>query len=166
MKLLASLTIVATLLLVPPAAKVSAQTAQMKPSSPAVVAPPTWSRAIKMPDGRTFVTDGGLMIDAAVARPATMPSVVLPVENGKLMAQRFDAPFDKEFGLAALRPGSAANSLETPTGITLNGNYVAFLGRVLPIGRTTLRTKGNMDPVIVVTDGKPVAIMMPLAKPK
>jgi hypothetical protein len=141
----------------------AAQEGRIKPSSPAVVAPPTWSRVVPMPDGRTFVTDGGLSVDAKVAKPDTLPSTVLPAGSGKVLAGHFAAPYDKETGLSELQVGTFKNSFMTPDGIALNGNYVSFLRRILPPARTRLRTRGKTDPVVVVTDGQAVAIMMPLA---
>ena len=138
----------------------------MKPSSPAEVGPPVWTRAVKMPDGRTFVTDGGLMIDAVLAKPATMPEVVLPVANGEILARNFSTSFDREVGLGDLRPGSLKNTFVTPNGIALNGNYVRFLGSVLSVARTRLRTRGPRDPVTVFSGEQPVAIVMPVAPPR
>ena len=63
------------------------------PSSPAIEAPPSWSRVLHMPDGRTFVTDGGLAIDATVAKPATLPATVLAPESAKLFAGYLAAPY-------------------------------------------------------------------------
>ena len=31
---------------------------------------PVWQGTLRMSDGRTFITDGGLAVDVAVARPA------------------------------------------------------------------------------------------------
>jgi len=137
----------------------------IKPSAPSVVAAPVWSRVLPMPDGRTFVTDGGLSVDARFAKPAKLPSVVLAPNSGKIIADRMAAPYDKEILLAELRPGSFKNSFTTPDGIALNGNYVTFLRQILP-ARTRLRTKGATDAVVAVTDGQAVAILMPLAMPK
>jgi hypothetical protein len=136
----------------------------IKPSSPSVVAPPAWSRVLPMPDGRTFVTDGGLSVDARFAKPAKLPSVVLAPESAKHLADRMAGPYDNEIGLNQLRPGSFKNSFTTPDDIALNGNYVSFLREILP-SRSRLRTKGKSDAVVVVTDGQAVAIMMPLATP-
>jgi hypothetical protein len=141
----------------------TAQQPRITPSSPAVVAPPQWTRVLKMPDGRTFVTDGGISIDVKIAKPATLPSVVLPPESGKIIADRMAAPHDHEIGLGDLRPGSFKNSFATPDGIELNGNYVTFLRQTTPSAKMRLRTKGKRDAVVVVIDGQAVAIMMPLA---
>ena len=135
----------------------------IKLPSAEVVAPPQWSRVLKMPDGRTFVTDGGISIDAAIAKPATLPSVVLPPESGKNIADRMATPHDHEIALADLRRGGFKNSFATPDGIELNGNYVAFLRQTTPSAKMRLRTKGKRDAVVVVIDGQAVAIIMPLA---
>jgi hypothetical protein len=71
----------------------------VKPSSPSVPAAPAWSRVLNMPDGRTFVTDGGLSIDVKFAKPATLPSVVLAPESAKMLAGRLTEPHDKEIAL-------------------------------------------------------------------
>lgn len=144
----------------------AAQESAIKPSSPAVVAPPTWSRVLKMPDGRTFVTDGGLSIDVKFAQPATLPPTVIPPESAKILAGLMTEPFDRESGLDELRPGAFPNSFATPDDVTLNGNYLTFLRRVLPAGRTRLRTRGKRDPVVIVTDGQAIGVMMPLAPAK
>lgn len=141
---------------------VLAQTPRPPVSSPSVIAPPTWWRAVQMPDGRTFVTDGGLSVDVALARPAVLPSEVLPPASGKVIAGLLAAPHDHETGLGDLRAGSATNTFTTPDGVVLNGNYIALLRSALPGGRARLRTKGNTAPVVVVAEGRAVAVMMPI----
>ena len=140
-----------------------AQQPPIKLPSPEVVAPPQWTRVLNMPDGRTFVTDGGISIDVKIAKPATLPSVVLPPESGKLIADRMATPYDREISLGDLRPGVFKHSFATPDGIELNGNYVTFLRQTTPAAKTRLRTKGKRDAVVVMIDGQAVAIMMPLA---
>jgi hypothetical protein len=134
--------------------------------SPSVIAPLKWSRTLQMPDGRTFVSDGGLAIDAEVAKPASLPSTIIPPESAKIVAGHMTAPFDKEIGLGELRPGSLKNSFVTPDGIGLNGNYITFLRDVLPAAKTRLRTKGKRDPVVIVTDAKTVGVVMPMVLPE
>jgi hypothetical protein len=137
---------------------------EIRPSSPAVVAPPAWSRVTNMPDGRTFVTDGGLSVDVKFAKPAALPPVVIPPESAKILAGRLTAPYDHEITLGQLATGSFKNAFSTPDGISLNGNYVNFLRQVMPPS-ARLRTRGKTDPVVVAADGQPVAILMPLAAP-
>ena len=137
----------------------------IKPTSPATVGAPAWSRALPMPDGRTFVTDGGLSVDVKLAKPASMPSVVLPPESGKNIAARMSAPHEKEVRLDELRPGKYPNSFATPDGVALNGNYIRFLREILPRG-SRLRTRGVGNAITIVADGEPVGIMMPLSQPR
>ncbi|MCA1586548.1 MAG: hypothetical protein LC791_17850 [Acidobacteria bacterium] len=129
------------------------------------MARPTWSRVLKMPDGRTFVSDGGLSVDAKFAQPATLPSAVLPPESAKILAGYLATPYEAEIGLSELRVGSFKNTFMTPGGIALNGNYIEFLRSILPPTTTRLRTKSKTDPVVIVKDGQGVGIMMPLAMP-
>jgi hypothetical protein len=49
------------------------------PGSPA----PLWQRMVQLDDGRTIVTDGGMAIDAAVAKP-TLPNNALAPVSGKI----------------------------------------------------------------------------------
>lgn len=135
-------------------------------SSPAVVEPPTWWRVLHMPDGRTFVTDGAMSIDAAVARPATLPAEALPPTTAKTIAGMLAAPHDQECRLGDLRPGASPNTFTTPDGVLLNGNYVTVLRQHAPAARTRLRTRGATAPVVVAIDGQPVGVMMPLAPPR
>jgi len=144
----------------------AAQSSRPPLSSPSVIAPPTWWRVLQMPDGRTFVTDGGLSVDAKLARPATMPSVVLPPVSSKMIAGYLLAPYDREMAIGELRPGNAKNTFTTPDGVVLNGNYITFLRQIVPAARTRLRTRGKTDPVVVVTDGQAVAVMMPVQPPR
>jgi hypothetical protein len=142
----------------------AAQASKPPISTPSVVAPPTWWRAIPMPDGRTFVTDGGMSIDAALAKPAAMPEK-FPPEVGKTIVKHLASPYDKETTIGDLRPGARPNTFVTPDGVILNGNYVTLLRSILSPGRTRIRTKGKTDPVVVTLDGSPVAVFMPIQPP-
>lgn len=132
------------------------------PSSPVTEAPPVWSRIVKMPDGRTFVSDGALLIDAAVVRVTTLPSTVLPPETGKTMASRMAVPHAREVGLRDLTTGSRKNTYTAPGDIALNGNYVSLLRRAAPGVRLRLQDD-RRAPVVLVLDGKPVGLVMPLS---
>jgi hypothetical protein len=135
-----------------------------KPSNPSVVAPPVWQLAIEMPDGRTFVSDGALAVDAKIARPEAMPKKVIPVESGKTIAGRLTGKYTDEIALSALRTGTRPNTFLGPRDIPLNGNYVTFLRSVAP--RSRLRFNGPLDPIVVVLNGEPIALVMALAMPK
>ena len=131
-------------------------------SNPAVVAPPTWSRLLNMPDGRTFVSDGGLAIDVAIAKPATLPSTVVPQQGVATVAGLLQASYDREVGLTELLPGPKPNTFAAPKGPVLNGNYITFLQSHLPAAAVRLRIKGATDPVVIVHDGRVVGILMPV----
>ena len=134
------------------------------PSNPAVVAPPNWQLVVEMPDGRRFVSDGAMAIDATIAKLDAMPKKVLPVESGKIIAGRFTAKYTDEIGLSSLRPGTRANSFLGPRDIPVNGNYVTFLRLVAPQSR--LRFNGPLDAIVVTLNGQPIGMFMAMAMPK
>ena len=150
-----------SVLLLSPVAGVQQIPAPPMPPSPHVVAPPTWTRNVQMPDGRTFVTDGGLAIDAVVAKPEAMPAAALPVETGKIFEGHLKASPTDEIDLADLKPGEHKNTFVGPRGVGVSGNYVTYLRRTLPKSR--LRFRGDRDPVVIVVDNRPVGLLMPLA---
>ena len=137
---------------------------QPKPASPPPIVPLAWTRAIEMPDGRRFVTDGAMAIDAKVAKPAEMPKSVMPVASGKIMVTQMTAPFTDEVALNSLRPGTQANTFVGPRGISLSSEYVSFLRRVTPAAQ--LRFAGPLNAVVIVVGGQPVGMVMPRAMPK
>jgi len=71
---------------------------------------PVWNRMFHLPDGRTFVTDGAIMLDAALAKPAALPAQVLPESTGKVMAKHMAAPLEHEYPLARLAAGKPPRS--------------------------------------------------------
>ncbi len=141
--------------------------AQEPASRPVPTAPgsaaPVWQRAMQLSDGRTFVTDGGLAIDAAIARPATLPADILPAASVGFVERHMSAWKDDEFALSQL---SRLNlrAYGTPSGVHLNPTYIDFLRRMLPADQLRLRTGGLRDPVVIVVDGRPAGVFMPLAQ--
>src|SRR5688572_30352020 len=45
----------------------------MTPTAPGTSGDPAWQGIVRLSDGRVFVTDGGLAIEAALAKPAKLP---------------------------------------------------------------------------------------------
>jgi len=156
MRHVARLAATALLLLTAPA--LLAQT-RMKPTAPGTVGDPVWQGIIRHPDGRTFVTDGGLVIDAALARPSTLPSREFP---STLLDTYFGLSHTAECGFADLKAATSGKTYATPSGLALNATYVEFLRRILPSGSVRLRMSAELKPVIIVADGRPVGALMPV----
>ena len=72
------------------AAVVTTAAAQAPPhSDPKLVQTvPVWTHKVKLPppDGRTFVSDGGLVLDVEVAKPAVRPSESMPADMATAVA--------------------------------------------------------------------------------
>lgn len=146
-------------------ALLAAQDAAKPPiSQPSVVAPPTWWRTIPLPDGRRFVTDGGLSIDADIVKPHQLPQVV--PTNSAALVRLLATPHETEATLDQLRAGARANTFVTPSGVIVNGNYVTLLRSTSVARRVRLRTSGRTSPVVIAVDGQAVGVMMPVQPPR
>ena len=141
---------------------VAAQDIRM--SNPDVEAPPQWTRLVKLPDGRTLISDGGIAIDVAIAKPASMPTVTVSESTGVTFAGLFKAVFEHEFGLSELSPGTRRNTFTGPGGVLLNGNYIRFLRQTAGANRVRLRANSGPHPLVIVIDGQPSGVVMPMAK--
>lgn len=133
----------------------------MKPTTPGTPGDPEWQGVVQLSDGRTFVTDGGLAVDTALARPAAPPARQIP---GKVLESYFTPVHPDEYGFADLSRALSGKTYTTPKGIPLNATYVTYLRRVLPSRGVRLRVSGEMDPVVVVVNDKVVAVLMPVRK--
>ena len=112
------------------------------------------------PDGRTFVTDGRLVLDVQVGKPAVRPSASLSPDTAKALASYLAASYPSEFGLDDLHEGKTAQTFVGPGGMVLSTHYVLFLRRNL--ARIRLHAKGPDDPVIITLDNRPVGLLMPM----
>ncbi len=144
---------------------ISSALSQDRPSRAVPAAPGsagiTWQRTVQMSDGRTFVSDGGLAIDAALAKPAKVPPDVIP---GAALERLFSAPSPNEFGLTQLSANSDGRTYRTPNGVHLSKTYIDFLRSTLPAAKVRLRMSAGREPVIIYLDGKPAGIFMPVAQ--
>ena len=154
---------VAILALVP-AQLMAAQTRNVPPPATPGSKSITWNRMLKLSDGRTLVTDGALAIDAAIAKPAIMPATVLPPSTAKIMEGHMSAQLPDEFGLAQLSPGPRAGTYAAPSGILLNTTYVDFLRQAVPPAQLRFRMKGQLDPIVILVNGKPAGVLMAVAR--
>lgn len=130
----------------------------MKHATPGTQDDPPWQGVLRLGDGRTFVTDGALTLDAALAKPSVLPGTQIP---GKALENYLGAAHKEEFGLSEVSGTATANRNKTPNGIELNSTYVNFLRRALPSG-ARLRTTAINQPVLIVVAGKAVGVLMPM----
>ena len=114
-----------------------------------------------MADGRTFVTDGGLAIDASLAKPAKLPEREIPP---KVMQDYLSVTNPNEYGLRDLSAAPSGKTYSAPNGVALNATYVDFLRRILPGGSVRLRVGEKRQPIVIVADGRAVGVLMPVAQ--
>lgn len=133
----------------------------LKPTTPGTSGDPAWQGVIRLADGRTFVTDGGLAIDAAIAKPAQLPSRELP---SKVLDQYLNGSHKDEYGFSDLTAAATGRTYTAPNGIPLNATYVNFLRRTLPPRSVRFRMNGDMQPVVIVASGTAVGVVMPVRR--
>ncbi len=131
----------------------------MTPTVPGSAGDPVWQGQVRMSDGRTFVTDGGFAIDAAMTGLTTFPERVLP---GKVLEDYIKAPHTDECALNELKSTPGGRTHLTPSGVAISATYVTYLRRVVSGRRVRLRTSGAERPVVVVSDDKAVGVLMPV----
>ena len=159
----AILTVALLAMLRPDVALSQDQRPSLMPSAPGNTAP-TWQRTLRLSDGRSFVTDGGLAMDATLAKPATLPAEVLPEASARFIERHLTAPPPDEFTLSQLSTGPDGRAYRTPSGVHLNQTYIDFFRRTLPTATLRLRTSGAREPVVILLDGKPIGVFMPVAR--
>jgi hypothetical protein len=133
----------------------------MKPTAPGTPGDPQWQGVIHMTDGRTFITDGGLAVDTSAAKPAKLPARVV---SGKVLETYLTAKYSDEFGFSDLARASSGKTYTTPKGVPLNATYVDYLRRILSVRAVRFRMSGELDPVLILENGKMVAVLMPVHK--
>ena len=131
----------------------------MKPTAPGTRGDPVWQGTLRMPDGRTFVTDGGLVIDAALAKPAKLPDRELAP---KVLEDYFSAVHKDEYGFGDFKAAASGKTYTAPNGIALNATYIDFLRRTLPVASARFRMREGLTPIVIVVNGKPVGALMPV----
>jgi hypothetical protein len=135
-----------------------------KQSPPGEAESPTWQRLVRLSDGRTFVTDGGLAIDAALAKPNVLPTEVVGAGSAKLLEGYLTAPLKDEFGLGELNTGGNPRTYTAPTGVVLNANYVDYLRRTLATATLRFRVGSDLQPVVILMNGSAIGVLMPMKR--
>jgi len=133
----------------------------MAPTAPGIAGDPLWQAVVRMSDGRTFITDGGLAIDSAVAKPTRLPERELP---GKVMEGYISVPHRDQYGVGDLDVAASRKGYTTPNGIALNSTFVNYLRCTLPRS-ARFRTTDKHQLVVVVSENKVVCVLMPVAQP-
>ncbi len=123
-----------------------------------------WNRIFRLPDGRLFVTDGAFMLDAELAKPQVLPGTELPSSTGEVMGRYMAAEQFSEVELDDLKRGTQEQTYEAPNGLAFAAKYVEFLREAVP--DASLRIGGDLQPVVIVADGKPVGLVMAKARAK
>ena len=131
----------------------------MKRTATGTAGDPIWQGTLHADDGRTFVTDGGFVIDAALARPAKLPERTIPP---KVLQDYLSTPHKDEFGFSDLVAAASGKTYSAPNGIALSSTYVNFLRRVLSGTSVRFRMSGGLQPIVVFADAVAVAVLMPV----
>jgi hypothetical protein len=116
----------------------------------------------RLPDGRLFVTDGAFTLDAELAKPRVLPGTELPSSTGEVMGRYMAAERLNEIELDDLERGTHEQTYEAPNGLPFAAKYVEFLLDAVP--DASLRIGGDLQPVVIVADGKPVGLVMAKAR--
>lgn len=132
----------------------------LKATAPGSNGDPAWQRTLHLSDGRTFVTDGGIAMDAALAKPASLPEQTLPEASAQHIEKYLAATLKDEFALSELKANPNGRTFAAPSGLLLNSTYVNFLRRVLPNRTLRFRMEAEMTPMIIMSDGKAVGVLM------
>jgi hypothetical protein len=129
---------------------------------PAQNTPFQWKRIVRLHDGRTLISDGPFSLDAALAKPALPPGHVLPEATTKVVEGYLTAPLPHEFAFSELRHDGG--KYVSPNGVILNPIYVDYLAGILPASRLRFRMKSDLDPIVILLDGKAVGLLMPMKR--
>ena len=145
------------------AAALAASTAHAARAQPAN-GEPAWRGVVKLPDGRTLVTDGNMALDVELARPKPVPTKV--AGSGPVIDKHLRAEWPDEFSPRQLSKGPRPGMYVSPSGVVLSALYVDYLHRTLPAGQWRLRMKGTYEPVVILVKGAPVGVVMAMVPPK
>jgi hypothetical protein len=121
-----------------------------------------WNKMFRLPDGRLFVSDGALTLDAELADLPELPGTELPSSTGDVMARYMAAERPDEIELDDLERGTHAQTYEAPNGLPFAAKYVEFLREAVP--DASLRIGGDRDPVVIVADGRAVGLIMAMTR--
>jgi hypothetical protein len=67
-----------------------------------------------------------------------------------------------ECGFDDLRAAASGKTYQSPSGLALNATFINFLRRVLPASAVRFRMTDGLQPIVVLADGRAVAVLMPV----
>jgi hypothetical protein len=123
---------------------------------------PQWSKLVRLDDGREFVSDRNIMLEARIVKPASLPTDTVP--GGWLQGFLRTVPLN-EYSLRQLERKTQGSVVVyvTPDDTMLDARYIEYLESLDDASDLHLRASGRMDPVQIVLDGQPIGVVMPLA---
>lgn len=124
---------------------------------------PAWKMSVRLGDGRTFVTDGSITLDAALVKPKTMPKEVKADAAARMIEKGLAAPATNEFDLAKLTANRRGQAYVAPNGISIAIRYVDYVASTAG-SDVRFRVQGELEPVAIVVDGKGVGLVMPMRR--
>lgn len=133
---------------------------QVNAAAPAPRVPPLdWKIRAAHPDGRLFVSDGSLLIDARWVPCPAVPQRTIPVETLLNILQK---PTTQAFHFADLRLNGATGHYVGPGEIVLGRSYIDYLTQAIPAhAQLVLRTSGRLEPMLLESSGWIIGALMP-----
>ena len=130
------------------------------PTSADDTAAPAWNKRSTLADGRIFVSDGAMAVDATFAKAATLEGLtsIPPAAIERLLK----SPTTTEVRSSAL--SGRERGYMTPGGVLIARKYVDFLRRHAGTAALRFKVAGPRDPVLIVVGGQTVGVVMPLAQ--
>jgi hypothetical protein len=118
-----------------------------------------WSAHCDLGDGRRFLTDGALLVEAKY-----LPDVAVPEKSvgARGVERMLASETDHEFGPGDLKRKSDGGHYVAPGDIVLGHKYVELLRGSGLKGRLRFRGKARNDPVLILDGKKVVGVVMPI----
>jgi hypothetical protein len=126
---------------------------------------PAWTGWFRVADGRTFVTDGAMMLDAAVARVDPLPGRKLEL-SAEVVEGHLAGHGSEEMRVSELERGGDGRAYRAPSGVTVSARYVDYLRDHVPVASLRLRFDGDGKPITIVSNGETIGVVMPMARPR
>ena len=118
-----------------------------------------WKAYSEFSDGRKFISDGALLLEARYLPNVPLPSMNIPQPN---IQRLLESVTDHEFDLSDLDRTPPDGHYVGPGPIKINGKYIELLKESPLKSSLRFRAKGSNDPVLILDDDKVVGVVMPM----